>query len=142
MSNFLDILKQEPKVAVVETKSVYKSYKSDQGRANQKRGHTGKALKPRKTYEGRTRREWAEHYGVTLGVIDRRLRLFGHPHPESAGPMGPKPTVFYEGKSMREWAEQYGVSPEAIVKRINKNGHPHPLEQNRKFTNSRYKKNG
>jgi hypothetical protein len=142
MSNFLDILKQEPKVAVVETKSVYKSYKSDQGRANQKRGRTGKAIKPRKTYDGRSRRDWAEHYGVTLNVIDRRLRLFGHPHPEEAAAKGPKPTVFYEGKSMREWADQYGVSIGAIVKRINKNGHPHPLEQSLKFTNLRYKKKG
>ena len=142
MSNFLDILKQEPKVAVVESKSVYKSYKSDQGRANQKRGQAGRAPMPRKTYDGRTRRDWAEHYGVTLNVIDRRLRLFGHPHPEEAAAKGPKPTVFHEGKSMREWADQYGVSTGAIVKRINKNGHPHPLEQSLKFTNLRYKKNG
>ena len=78
----------------------------------------------RSTVEGKTRFEWAEHYGVNVSTIGNRLRINGHPHPYKANynPNAKK----IEGKSISEWAEHYGVTTTGIYNRIDRCGHPHP----------------
>lgn len=118
MSNFLDILKQEPKVAVVETKSVKTSVRSDAW-------YRTKHAKSTK-YDGLSIQEWSEKLGVGKGGIHERIRLYGHPNPaELKSNNKKKHYEAYEGRTPREWAEHYGVDITQIYKRLQKNGTPH-----------------
>lgn len=114
MSNFLDILKQEPKVAVVETKSVNDASKH-------KPDTFYKFIDQNiKKYDGLTAKEWAEHYGISLYTVYEHIKKYGKP------PKTLKTPDIIDGKTAVEWAKHYGISPQAIRKRIKNTGSPHP----------------
>jgi hypothetical protein len=80
-------------------------------------------------YEGKSYREWAEHYGVTKACIGARMKKNGNPHPYETDYSNRKPSrqpgIFYKGKSAIEWAKELGVNPPAVYNRLKAFGHPY-----------------
>ena len=79
-------------------------------------------------YDGKTVREWAEHYNMLPSSLISRIYRYGSPH---------LPDRTIEGKTKQEWADHYGVGHDSIHRRILKHGHPHP-RKTKKWVNKKY----
>jgi len=79
-------------------------------------------------YEGKSYREWAEHYGVTTACIGARMKKNGNPHPYETDYSNHKPkqpSIFYKGLSINEWAKELGVNKNTVFNRLKAFGHPY-----------------
>ena len=79
-------------------------------------------------WEGKSYREWAQHYGVTTAAIAYRMKKNGNPHPyetDFSNCKGTKPSVFYEGLSVNEWATKLSVGRGVVSTRLKEYGHPY-----------------
>ena len=79
-------------------------------------------------YDGKTVREWAEHYNMLPSSLISRIQRYGSPH---------LPDRTIEGKTKQEWAEHYNVHYDTIDRRIQNHGHPHP-RKTKQWVNKQY----
>lgn len=125
--NIFKELKKAPKVDIKEVNYGATIHQSDHARKNMSEA--------RKTVtcarlEGKTVKEWAEHYGVSTQSMYNRISKYGSPHEVITQPLE------IDGKTVKEWAEHYGVSESVIYSRLRRQNSPHV---NEKFHRKTYK---
>jgi hypothetical protein len=136
--NVFDILKQEPKVDVVETNvdknvayqargksDTYLLDMRERVREQVKTRRVGGVVKQTVVYKGRTLREWAEHYGCGKYSVDRYYRKYKTLDGiENYLKPGNGPSGKYDGKTHAQWAIELGISIDGVKYNISKFGHP------------------